>query len=153
MNFFRNRSLKQLAIITAVAFIGIILLQLVWLRSRFDRIESVQYQIDFARSLQLNNQVLALKLQQSQQEGNLLPGIISLAKEQDTQLQLLQAGGRIPGSEVFLPELQRLPAITNNYLMEVWAVHKKQILEFNPSDDTKKLTEIQAQSIMVSDWF
>jgi putative methionine-R-sulfoxide reductase with GAF domain len=155
MNFFRNRSLKQLSIILAIGFFSVIVLQIFWLQNRFNRIESVQYQIDFVRSLQLNNQRLALQLQQSEQEGRLSPATISLAHQQDLQFQLIEKGGRIPGSNIFIPPLQRLPKITYDNLQELWAVHKKQILEFNSqsSENSKKLTLAQAQSILVADWF
>src|SRR5688572_19850133 len=155
MNFFRNRSLKQLSIILSVGFFSVIVLQIFWLQTRFNRIESVQFQIDFIRSLQLNNQRLALQLQQAGQEGRLSPATISLANQQDLQFQLVEKGGRIPGSNIFIPPLQRLPKITYDNLKGLWAVHKQQILEFNsqPSDDSKKLTMAQAQSILVADWF
>src|SRR6478735_11948079 len=109
MNLFRNRSLKQQAVILAVAFFGVIVLQLFWLHSRYRAIESVQYQIDFVRSIQLGHQKLALQINQSQQDAPLSPAILSLAKQQDLQFQLTEAGGRIPGSDIFLPALQRLP--------------------------------------------
>src|SRR5688572_29306072 len=155
MNLFRNRSLKQQSIILAVALLAVIVLQLFWLHSRFRTIESVQYQIDFARSLQLGNQRLLSQIQQAQQEAPLSPTIISLTKQQDLQLQLIETGGRIPSSDIFLPQLQRLPKITYQNLKELWVVQRNQILEFNsqPTDFSKKLTLVQAQSIVVSDWF
>lgn len=155
MNLFRNRSLKQQSVILAVAFLGVIVLQLFWLHSRFRNIESVQYQIDFTRGLQLGNQRLSSQIQQSQQDAPLSPAIISLTKQQDLQLQLIEKGGRIPGSDIFLPQLQRLPKITYENLKELWIVQRNQILEFNSqsTDFPKKLTLVQAQSILVSDWF
>src|SRR5690349_9093756 len=112
MNLFRNRSLKQQSVILAVALLAVIVLQLFWLHSRFRNIESVQYQIDFVRGLQLGNQRLASQIQQSEQDGPLSPAIISLTKQQDLQFQLIEIGGRIPDSDIFLPKLQRLPKIT-----------------------------------------
>jgi putative methionine-R-sulfoxide reductase with GAF domain len=155
MNFFRKRSLRQLSIILATFFALVLLLQILWLQNRYSQIESVQYQIDFVRTLQLNNQRLALQIQQSQQDASLSPTVISLSKQIDSQLQLIETGGRIPGSDIFLPPLQRLPKITHENLRELWDVHKNQILEFNShaSDGAQNLVPLQAQSILVSDWF
>jgi putative methionine-R-sulfoxide reductase with GAF domain len=155
MNFFRNRSLKQLSIILATIFLTAIFLQIYWLQTRYNRIESVQNQIDFVRTLQLNNQRLALQIHQLQQDASLLPAIISLVKQQDLQLQLIETGGRMPGSDIFLPRLQRLPKITYENLKEFWATHKKQILEFNSQSAgvPENVMLMQAQSILVSDWF
>ncbi len=153
MNFFRNRSLKKLSIILATFLLTVILLQLYWLQTSYSRVESVQNQIDFVRTLQLNNQRLALQIHQLQQGASLSPAIISLAKQQDLQLQLIETGGRIPGTDIFLPRLQRLPKITYENLRELWAAHKKQILEFNQASDDQSLTMFQAQSLLVSEWF
>lgn len=155
MNFFSNRSLKQKSIILAVAFLGVIVLQLFWLHSRFRNIDSVQNQIDFVRSLQLGNQRLAMQIQQAQPDQSLSPAIISLTKQQDLQLQLVETGGRVPASDIFLPKLQRLPKITFENLKELWTVERNQILEFNSqsADFSKKIVLVQAQSLLVSDWF
>lgn len=151
MNFLRNRTLKQLSIILATVFTVVVIIQITWLHSRFEGVESVQYQIDFVRSTQLTNQQLASQLQLTPSETPVSPAVISLTKQLDAQLKLIQTGGRIPGSEVFLPTLQRLPKITYDNLITVWDIYKKQILEYN-SQPTKNLTEINAQSIIVSDW-
>ncbi|HEY3429065.1 MAG TPA: hypothetical protein VGK39_00225, partial [Cyclobacteriaceae bacterium] len=151
MNFFRNRTLKQLSIILATVFTVVVILQITWLYSRFGRVESVQYQIDFVRSTQLTNQQLASQLLHTPAETLLSPEIISLTKQQDAQLKLIETGGRIPGSEIFLPTLHRLPKITYDNLMNVWGAYKKQILEYNAQPE-KNLTEVNAQSIIVSDW-
>jgi putative methionine-R-sulfoxide reductase with GAF domain len=155
MNFFRNRSLKQQSIIVAVIFLTVIVLQLFWLHSRFRNIDSVQYQIDFARTLQLGNQRLSSQIQQTEQDTPLSPEIISLTRQQDLHLQLIETGGRVPGSDVFLPPLQRLPKITYQNLQTLWADQRNQILEFNsqPADFSKKLVLVQAQSMLVSDWY
>ncbi|MFZ2905360.1 MAG: GAF domain-containing protein [Cyclobacteriaceae bacterium] len=151
MNFFRNRSLKQLSIMLAAAFMVVITLQMLWLQYRNTRVESVQNQIDFIRTIQLNNQRLSLQLEHAQQDASLSAAVISLVKQQDLHFQLVETGGRVPGSDVFLPRLQRLPKITFENLITLWSNHRKQILDFN-SASTKNLSDIQAQSILVSDW-
>ncbi|HEU5290259.1 MAG TPA: GAF domain-containing protein [Cyclobacteriaceae bacterium] len=155
MNLFRNRSLKQQSIILAVTFLAVIVLQLFWLHSRFRKIDSVQYQIDFARSLQLGSQRLYSEIQQAEQDAPFSASIISLTRQQDLQLQLIETGGRIPGSEVFLLPLQRLPKITYDNLKALWSVQRNQILEFNSQsgDFSKKIVQIQAQSMLVADWY
>ena len=151
MNFLRNRTLKQLSVILATVFTVVVIVEIIWLSSRFSKVESVQYQIDFVRSIQLANQQLASQLQLTPAETSLSPAIISLTKQQDAQLKLVETGGRIPGSEMFIPTLQRLPKITYDNLIRVWEIHKKQILDYN-SQSIRNLNEVNAQSIIVSDW-
>ena len=155
MNLFRNRSLKQQSIILAVVFLAVIALQLFWLHASFRNVDSVQYQIDFARTVQLGNQRLSLQIQQTQQDSPFSPAIISLTKQQDLHLRLIETGGRVPGSDIFLPPLQRLPKITYQNLMALWDVQRNQILEFNSQaeDFSKKIVLVQAQAMMVSDWY
>src|SRR5690348_14013780 len=125
MNFLRNRSLKQLSIIIPGAFIVLILLEIFWLQNSFTNTESVQYQIDFVRTVQLNNERLSFQLNQLQQGSSLSPATISLIEQEELQLQLIETGGRVPGSEIFLPPLQRLPKITYENLMALWRPYKK----------------------------
>lgn len=153
MKFFRNRSLKQGVILIACGFLGVLLLELFWLRTAFNRVEANQYQIDFARSLQLNNQRLSLQILQLQADASHSPTIISMAGQQDARIKLLEKGGRIPGSDIFLPKLQRLPSITFQYLKEAWAPYHKQIISFSSSESSKDLVLLQAQSIQLADWF
>src|SRR5688572_9653413 len=120
MNFFRNRSLKQLSIILPGAFLIVIFLEIFWLQNRFNRTESVQYQIDFVRSVQLNNERLSAQLNQLPQDASLSASTLSLSGQQELHLQLIESGGRIPGSDIFLPNLQRLPKITYANLKDLW---------------------------------
>jgi putative methionine-R-sulfoxide reductase with GAF domain len=154
MNFLRNQSLKQLTIILPGAFLFVIFLEMFWLQSRFSRTESVQYQIDFVRSVQLNNERLSSLLNQAQQDGSLSPATLSLVAQQELHLQLIETGGRVPGSDIFLPSLQRLPKITYENLKEIWSAYRKQILEFHAkgNNNEKEFALIQAQSLRVSDW-
>jgi PAS domain-containing protein len=153
MNFFRKLSLKQLSVLVAIAFFSIILLEIFWLQVRYNRIEAVQYQIDFVRGIQLSNERLSLQLNQVQQGASFSPEFLSKLDQQELNIQLVGTGGRIPGSDIFLPNLQRLPKITYTNLTEIWAVYKKQILELHSTgpDNLRTLT-IQAQSLHVSDW-
>ena len=154
MNFSRNWSLKQLSIIVPGAFLILILLEIFWLQNRFNRTESVQYQIDFVRSVQLNNERLSFQLNQLEQGVSLSPATLSLIEQQELQLQLIGAGGRIPGSDIFLPRLQRLPKITYENLKKLWTAYKKQILELNShgNNEARTFALIQAQSLRISDW-
>lgn len=154
MNFLRKRSLKQLSIILPGAFLLVIFLEMFWLQSRFSRTESVQYQIDFVRSVQLNNERLSFQLNQVPPGESLSPATLSLVSQQELHLQLIETGGRIPGSDIFLPNLQRLPKITYGNLKDLWATYKKQILELHAqrNNNESAFTLIQAQSLRVSDW-
>ena len=154
MNFFRNRSLKQLSIILPGAFLLVILLEIFWLQSHFNHTESVQYQIDFVRSVQLNNERLSFQLNELPQGASLSPATLSLVEQQELHLQLIETGGRISGSDIFLPGLQRLPKITYGNLKDLWVAYKKQILELHSQGNNNERTFalIQAQSLRVSDW-
>ncbi len=154
MNIFRNRSLKQYSIIFATVFFVLILFQLFWLQNRFNRTESIQHQIDFVREIQLNTQQLHFSVNKLQPGESFPPSILSLAAQLDLSIHLLETGGRIPGSDIFLPPLQRLPKITHKNLVSLWTTYKKQILELNgqPTSDLKISVSIEAQSIQVSDW-
>ncbi len=154
MNFFRNRSLKQLSIIIPGAFLILILLEIFWLQNRFSKTESVQYQIDFVRSVQLNNERLSFQINQLQQGSSLQPATLSLINQQELNLQIIETGGRIPGSDIFLPSLQRLPKITYRNLSELWIAYKKKILELHSkgNNDASAFALIQALSLRVSDW-
>lgn len=155
MKFFGNRSLKQLSIFLAVGLLSIILIEIFWLTNKFNQAETVQHQIDFARGLQLNNQQLTLLVQQAQQETTSSPTILSIIQHQDLQLQLLEIGGRIPSSTIFLPPLQRLPKITFKNLKGLWESYKKQLLELNAQgfQNSEAITLARSQSFMVVDWY
>ena len=153
MKFFQNRSFRQLAILFALAFFGIIAAEVFWLKSYFHRIEAVQHQIDFARSVQLHNQRIALYILKAQQDPSNIPELLSLAEQQDVQLQILETGGRIPGTDIFLNRMQRLPKITFGNLRSLWTAHKTQILSLSSDENQNAFTLAQAQSLTVSDWY
>lgn len=155
MNFFRNRSLKQLSILFAAGFLVVLVLEILWLSQKFEQIETVQYQIDFTRGLQLNNQRLAIMVNETQQKNISSPQLLSLVKQQDLQFQLLEKGGRIPETTIFLPSLQRLPSLTYTNLKGLWETYKKQIHELNGQafQNTQVLDQAQSQSVLITDWY
>ena len=131
MNFFRNRSLKQLSIIVAFAFFCLIILEIFWIQNRASRNETIQYQIDFVRTVQVTNERLSSRINQVIQGSSFSADIHSLVKQQELNLKLIESGGRVPGSDVFLPKLQRLPKITYGNLQELWTTYKNQIQELS----------------------
>lgn len=154
MNFLQNRSLKQLSIIIPVAFFLLGLLEFFWLKNSFNRTEAVQYQIDFVRSIQLNNERITAQLNQLQAGAPFSPSTLSLIEQQENHLQLVENGGRVPGSEVFIPSLQRLPKITFANLSSLWTDYKKQLLQLhkNSNNDATAYAFVQSQSLRVTDW-
>jgi putative methionine-R-sulfoxide reductase with GAF domain len=154
MEFLRNRSLKQLSVIIPVAILVLIAAEFLWLQRSFSHTESVQYQIDFVRTIQLNNERLTSQLTQLQPNSPLVPATLSLLEQIEQQLKLVETGGRIPGSEIFLKPLQRLPKITYENLNSLWTTYKKHVLllHVHKNNDPGEFALAQSQALRVSDW-
>jgi len=149
MKFLRDRSLAQLSIIIAIVLLGTILGEIFWLKTHFNKTESIENQIDFVRTLQLKNQRLSLLIEQSSEERSLKSEIISLTEDQDLNLRILEEGGRVPGTDIFLNPLQRLPKITFDNLILLWKGQKEALLALAPtSKDAAK-----AKSVNILAWY
>jgi hypothetical protein len=98
------------------------------IRYHLNSLTEAERKIDFARSVQVKNQELALQLEfflQGKTEN--AAELASLADDQDHLLHTLGDGGRIDGSKHFLKPLSRLPRITYDNLREDWITYKSAI--------------------------
>jgi putative methionine-R-sulfoxide reductase with GAF domain/HAMP domain-containing protein len=128
MKWFENRSLQRLALYLLAGMFLILIAEYVTIRYKIEVLEEVEEKKDFARSAQLSGQQIALLVQQhiSGQE-NSIAEIGSRMDEQDHFLEILEAGGRIDGTQVFLKPLSRLPRISFDELEKTWTKYKTNV--------------------------
>ncbi|HEX6892053.1 MAG TPA: GAF domain-containing protein [Chryseolinea sp.] len=98
------------------------------IRYQLNSVTEAERKIDFARSVQVTNQEIALQLQFFiQGKTDIAAELASLADDQDHLLNTLGNGGRVDGSKHFLKPLSRLPRITYDNLREDWVAYKSTI--------------------------
>jgi putative methionine-R-sulfoxide reductase with GAF domain len=151
MKFLRNRSLKQLSILLAIGLFIAIVAEILFLKNHFTKIEAIHQQVDFARTVQLTNQRLSLTVDQAIRNPGLKSKMLALVDENDFNLNILENGGRIPGSDIFLGKLQRLPSITFTNLKSLWDKYKATLQKFEPTEEYGVIT--QAQSLNLASWY
>src|SRR5688572_4684328 len=115
MNFLRNRSLKQLGIYALLLIVAVFTLEYFGIRHTIKLLEEAERKIDFARTIQISNQQIALQTQRFI-NGNKELGSDIAAKltAQNHALEVLANGGRVEGTKFFIKPLSRLPKITFN---------------------------------------
>jgi hypothetical protein len=125
MKFLAGRSLKQLGLYSLLLMIAIFIAEYFGLRYQIHSLEEADRKIDFARSLQIGSQQIALQSQLYVQGNTAIASkISSKIDEQDLQLRVLSNGGRIDGTPFFIKPLSRLPRITFENLLEAWENYK-----------------------------
>lgn len=128
MNFLRGKSLKRLAFYLGSVLALLFVIEYLIIRYAVSDLNKAERRIDFARSVQLESQQLALQVQLFiQGNSNIAAEIASVLDQQDHKLKTLEEGGRIAGSNVFIDPLTRLPRITLNQLKESWGTYKNTI--------------------------
>jgi GAF domain-containing protein len=169
MKFFKNRSLKRLALYLLTGMFFIFLAEYFIIRYKIEVLEEVEEKKDFVRSAQLSGQQIALSIEQYLNGQQYLSAdIVSRMTQQDHLLQVVRDGGRIDGTEIFLKPLSRLPRISLDQLLEAWNVYRANALEVvlqssEPVSDSTPVTGISirsristllpAQWITLSNWF
>jgi GAF domain-containing protein len=161
MNFLRNRSLRQLGIYALLLIVAVFTLQFLGIRQSIQSLEEAERKIDFARTIQIRSQQLALQTQRFI-NGNkdLGSDIVAKIEHQNHNLDVLVNGGRVDGTRFFLKPLARLPRITFNNLRENWMTYKssvEEILTKHQSSDADAFEKTkmvhEARWISMSDWF
>lgn len=128
MKFLRNKSLKQLGFYSLALMTLIFILQYFGVRYQVFSLQEAERKIDFARSIQLGTQQVALQLQVFHQGNISVAGELSTKIEHlDHQLDILAKGGRIDGTAFFITPLSRLPRITFDNLQKSWIPYKETI--------------------------
>jgi GAF domain-containing protein len=88
-------------------------------------LNEAERKIDFARSIQVGLQQIALQSQLYLQGNTQIASeIAAKIEQQDHKLNILQRGGRIDGTTDFIEPLSRLPRITYENLHKSWTNYK-----------------------------
>jgi len=128
MNFWLDKSLKVRGIYVLVLLSLIFVAEYFWVRYTLHSLTEAERKIDFARSVQVKNQQIALQVELSiQSKREIAAELASLVDQQDHLLGILGDGGRMDGSDLFLKPLSRLPRITFDNLQKSWATYKTAI--------------------------
>lgn len=128
MNFLRDQSLRAQGVYIAILLSLVFVAEYFLIRYQLSSLTEAERKIDFARSVQVKNQELALQVEfYLQGKTDIAAELASLADDQDHLLNTLGAGGRIDGSNHFLKPLTRLPRITFDNLLEDWSTYKSSI--------------------------
>jgi putative methionine-R-sulfoxide reductase with GAF domain len=159
--FFENRSLKRLAIYLLAGTFLLFSAEYFTIRYKIEGLEEIEEKKDFARGAQLSGQQIALMVQQYlNDQPNLAPEIVSRIDEQDHLLKIINEGGRMDGTDVFLKPLSRLPAISFKQLNDAWGKYKANVIsitvdKLDPAtpEGAKARTLLPAQWLTLSNWF
>jgi len=128
MNFWRDQSLKMRGFYIMVLLSIIFGAEYFTIHYHLNSLTEAERKIDFARSVQVKNQEIALQLEFFiQGKTDIAAELASLADDQDHLLSTLGDGGRIDGSKHFLKPLSRLPRVTYDNLLEDWTTYKSAI--------------------------
>lgn len=161
MKFFKNRSLKRLALYLLAAMFLILLSEYFIIRYKIEGLEEIEEKKDFARSAQLSGQQIALLVQQHiNGQQNLSAEIVSKLDEQDHLLRIIHDGGRMDNTDIFLKPLSRIPAISFEQLDETWNKYKTNVHALVLPNDSLTLQQqrrakalLPAQWITLSNWY
>jgi len=125
MNFWRKLSLRaQSGYILAILSV-ILIAEYFIIRNKLQSLNEGERKIDFARSVQVQNQQITLQTEffiQGRKE--LATEVVALLDHQDHLLQTLRDGGRMEGTNLFVEPLSRLPRITIDNLEKNWTTYK-----------------------------
>jgi GAF domain-containing protein len=149
MNFWRDQSLKLKGAYTVLLLSIVFIAEYFFIRYQLNSLTEAQRKIDFARSIQVKSQEIALQLEfYLQGKTDIAAELASLADDQDHLLATLRDGGRIDGSKHFLKPLTRLPRITFDNLRQDWNIYKSAIgTILNTGLDTEPSAASQTDSV------
>ena len=153
MKFLAGRSLKQIGLYSLLLMIVIFVAEYFGVRYHLHSLEEAERKIDFARSIQIGTQQIALQSQlYFQGNTQLASDITTKIEQQDHQLRVLADGGRIDGTAFFIKPLSRLPRITFDNLIESWENYKSSIEGASYSRQIHLTLRMQADSLGVNLW-
>ncbi|HYF67141.1 MAG TPA: GAF domain-containing protein [Ohtaekwangia sp.] len=137
MNFWRNKTLRQYAVIVLVLIVLVYTAAYFVLSGLMDRVEDADRKIAYTQASLHANQNISI-LVQGYLNGNktLRAEISAQLNEQEHRFKTLTEGGRIDGSAVFLPPLSRLPKITMAGLKEVWSNYRGAVMAVLTTSDS-----------------
>jgi len=121
MKFWRDKSLKQWGVYILVLMTILFVAEYFAVHHTIQRLNESERKIDYARSIQVKNQGIALQTQQFLNgRKELAAPLAADLEQQDHELQTLAKGGRMDGTDFFLTPLSRLPRITYDNLYPYW---------------------------------
>jgi len=125
MNFWRSLSLKAQVIYILVILSAVFVAEYFIVRNKLQSLTEGERKIDFARSVQVQNQQITLQTEFFLQGRKELGAeVIALLDHQDHLLKTLRDGGRMEGTHLFIEPLSRLPRITLDNLEINWITYK-----------------------------
>jgi GAF domain-containing protein len=149
---FKNRSLKHTGMYVLLAMFLVFSMEYLVIRYKIEGLEEVEEKKDFTRSAQLSSQQIALLVQQYLNgQKNLSAEIISSLDQQDHLLQIVQNGGRMDGTEVFLKPLSKLPQISFKELQASWNKYKANVMVVAVQPETEPVFDSTGMPI-VTEW-
>src|SRR5690606_2757547 len=148
MNFWRNKTLRQYAVIVLVLIVLVYTAAYFVLSGLMGRVEDADRKIAYTQTALHANQNISI-LVQSYLNGNknLRAEISAQLNEQEHRFKTLLEGGRIDGSSVFLRPLSRLPKITMAGLKDVWIDYKSTVMAVLTTADAN--SDVQADDLSV----
>ncbi len=128
MKFWRDKSLKQWGVYILVLMTILFIAEYFAVHHTIQRLNESERKIDYARSIQVKNQEIALQVQQFiNGHEDLAAPLAAELEQQDHELQTLAKGGRMDGTDFFLTPLSRLPHITYDNLYPYWTRYKTSV--------------------------
>jgi GAF domain-containing protein len=125
MKFWGDKSLKVRAAYVLAVLVMMFIAEYFVVKSSLYTFSEAETKIDFARSVQVENQRIALQVSEFIHGKEILGAtIVSALDHEDHLLKILGDGGRIDGSEKFLKPLSRLPRITYDNLKKNWNTYR-----------------------------
>lgn len=147
MKFWRDKSLKQWGVYILVLMTILFIAEYFAVHHTIQRLNESERKIDYARSIQVKNQEIALQAQQFiTGRKDLAAPLAADLEQQDHDLQTLAKGGRIDGTDFFLTPLSRLPRITYDNLYPYWTRYQTGVHTLVTESETVTQTTAVAAS-------
>jgi len=152
MNFWRDKSLKVQSIYILALLSTVLIAEYFVFRYKLQSLAESERKIDFARSVQVRNQEIALQIEFFLQGKNgIAAQLASLTDEQDHLLKTLGNGGRIDGRDIFLSPLSRLPRISFDNLHQNWTTYKTAIIALLNEEGSPEQTTVPVNTDSLAD--
>lgn len=158
MKLFQNKSLASRAAFSLVGLVLVLVVELFLIRSKVEAVEKFHYQRDFARKTQASGQqffVNAILTMQGNQ--GMSAQLVSEMDRQEHSMKTLSDGGRIEGTSIFIPRLQKLPRISFDELQAHWTtfseIAHRTLFDDPISSQPRDLKLMQAHWLSISSWF
>lgn len=154
MKLLLDRPLRIQAVYLTALVLLILTGQLLFLVWRFSQLDKTYHAMDFVRQAQLTAQhTMTLANQQVLGQDREVQ-LHALLTNHEYQLAVLAEGGRLNDTEIIVPALSGMAAITHKELVKHWSTYKKNLLSAikNP-DDRMAIARAEALGTGLSRWY